>query len=67
MISEYQIKKMNSNETFLAKSRKESSTYDILRFMFNYIKKAMVNLLSIYNTKRGKIKTKFNENKNALA
>ena len=58
---------MNSNETFLVKSRKESSIYNILRFMFIYIKKAMVNLLSIYKTKRGKIKRKFNENENTLA
>ena len=34
--------------------------------MFIYIKKATANLFSFYNTKIGKIKTKFNENKNTL-
>lgn len=39
IISEYQTKKMNNNETFLAKSRKESSIDNIWMSMYIYIKR----------------------------
>lgn len=45
-------------------SKKSSNIY---KFLFIYIKKAILKQGSIYNTKRRKTKIKLNENENILA
>ena len=63
---------MNNNETCFT-VQNTMTTIDQKRiletsFLNVYLYcKSIVNLVSIYNTKRGKIKTRFNENVNNLA
>lgn len=67
---EYQTKKMNKNEIFLVKSRKESSIYIILKgpclFTLKGYPSIHLSIVSIYNTKRGRRKTKLTDNGNTL-